>query len=135
MKYWRDQGAPLEKLLMGFATYGRTFRTSSATNGVGAAASGAASAGPYTREAGFWSSYEVSEGSTGEHTDVEITRLIRDIFQTETSQIMSIFFHFIRFVLSCKEPVSTGSMSKWCHTPRKETSGSGLITRRALKSR
>uniref|UniRef100_A0A3Q1J848 chitinase n=1 Tax=Anabas testudineus TaxID=64144 RepID=A0A3Q1J848_ANATE len=59
MKYWRDQGAPLEKLMVGFATYGRTFRTLSAANGVGAQASGPASAGPYTREAGFWSYYEV----------------------------------------------------------------------------
>uniref|UniRef100_A0A667Z9N1 chitinase n=1 Tax=Myripristis murdjan TaxID=586833 RepID=A0A667Z9N1_9TELE len=59
MKYWRDKGAPVEKLMMGFATYGRTFRTTSAANGVGAPASGAASAGPYTREAGFWSYYEI----------------------------------------------------------------------------
>lgn len=66
MKYWRDQGAPLEKLLVGFATYGRTFRTSSSANVVGAPASGPASAGVYTREAGFWSYYEVSEGSTRE---------------------------------------------------------------------
>ncbi|MBN3303339.1 CHIA chitinase, partial [Amia calva] len=59
MKYWRDQGAPVEKLLMGFPTYGRTFRLTSPENGVGAPASGAASAGPYTREAGFWSYYEI----------------------------------------------------------------------------
>ncbi|XP_063064588.1 acidic mammalian chitinase-like [Engraulis encrasicolus] len=59
MTYWRDQGAPVEKLRMGFATYGRTFRLSSADTGVGAPASGPASAGTYTREAGFWSYYEV----------------------------------------------------------------------------
>uniref|UniRef100_A0A8D0A7V9 chitinase n=1 Tax=Sander lucioperca TaxID=283035 RepID=A0A8D0A7V9_SANLU len=59
IKYWRDQGAPLEKLIVGFSTYGRTFQTSSAVNGVGASTSGPASAGPYTREAGFWSYYEI----------------------------------------------------------------------------
>ncbi|XP_070696377.1 acidic mammalian chitinase-like [Pempheris klunzingeri] len=59
MKYWRDQGAPLEKLIVGFTTYGRTFRTTSAPSGVGAATSGPASAGSYTREAGFWSYYEI----------------------------------------------------------------------------
>ncbi|XP_077454248.1 acidic mammalian chitinase-like [Stigmatopora argus] len=59
MKYWRDQGAPLDKLNVGFATYGRTFRTQSAANGVGAAVSGPATAGIYTREAGFWSYYEI----------------------------------------------------------------------------
>lgn len=59
MTYWRDQGAPVEKLRMGFATYGRTFRLSSSETGVGAPASGAASAGTYTREAGFWSYYEI----------------------------------------------------------------------------
>ncbi|XP_054902246.1 acidic mammalian chitinase-like [Poeciliopsis prolifica] len=59
MKYWRDQGAPLEKLLVGFPAYGRTFRTSSATGGVAASASGPGTAGPYTREAGILSYYEV----------------------------------------------------------------------------
>ncbi|XP_047219076.1 acidic mammalian chitinase-like [Girardinichthys multiradiatus] len=59
MKYWRDQGAPLEKLLLGFPTYGRTFRTSLAASGVGAPASGPGSAGTYTREAGFLAYYEI----------------------------------------------------------------------------
>ncbi|KAJ8257785.1 hypothetical protein GJAV_G00189660 [Gymnothorax javanicus] len=59
MRYWRDQGAPVEKLRMGFATYGRTFRLSSQDTSVGAPASGARSAGPFTREAGFWSYYEI----------------------------------------------------------------------------
>ncbi|XP_005951822.1 acidic mammalian chitinase [Haplochromis burtoni] len=67
MKYWRDNGTPLEKLRMGFASYGRTFRLTSSNTGVGAPASGPASAGPYTREAGFWSYYEICtfvKGST-----------------------------------------------------------------------
>ncbi|XP_073678942.1 acidic mammalian chitinase-like [Garra rufa] len=59
MRYWRDQGAPVEKLRMGFAAYGRTFHLASAASGVGASASGPGSAGKYTREAGFWSYYEV----------------------------------------------------------------------------
>ncbi|CAN9512140.1 unnamed protein product [Ophioblennius macclurei] len=59
MKYWRDQGTPANKLMMGFATYGRTFRLTSSNTNVGAPASGAAAAGPYTREAGFWSYYEI----------------------------------------------------------------------------
>ncbi|XP_062397938.1 acidic mammalian chitinase-like [Sardina pilchardus] len=59
MKYWRDQGVPAEKLRMGFPTYGRTFRLSSSDTGIGAPASGAASSGTYTREAGFWSYYEI----------------------------------------------------------------------------
>uniref|UniRef100_A0A8C2GUT4 chitinase n=1 Tax=Cyprinus carpio TaxID=7962 RepID=A0A8C2GUT4_CYPCA len=55
------------KLRMGFATYGRTFRLTSADTAVGAPASGPASAGSYTREAGFWSYYEICgflEGTT-----------------------------------------------------------------------
>ncbi|XP_073679515.1 acidic mammalian chitinase-like [Garra rufa] len=59
MRYWRDQGAPVEKLRMGFAAYGRTFHLSSAARGVRASASGPGSAGTYTRESGFWSYYEV----------------------------------------------------------------------------
>lgn len=61
MRYWRDNGTPVEKLRMGFATYGRTFRLTSTDTGVGAPASGPASAGTYTREAGFWSYYEVGD--------------------------------------------------------------------------
>uniref|UniRef100_A0A3Q1H5W6 chitinase n=1 Tax=Anabas testudineus TaxID=64144 RepID=A0A3Q1H5W6_ANATE len=59
MKYWRDNGTPVEKLRMGLATYGRTFRLTSSNTGIGAPVSGPASAGPYTREAGFWSYYEI----------------------------------------------------------------------------
>ncbi|KAK7915797.1 hypothetical protein WMY93_011558 [Mugilogobius chulae] len=59
MKYWRDQGAPQEKLLVGMATYGRTFRTATSDHNVGAPANGPAHAGTYTREAGFWSYYEI----------------------------------------------------------------------------
>ena len=59
MKYWRDQGAPADKLNLGLATYGRAFHLSSPLSEVGAPANGPATAGPYTREAGFWSYYEV----------------------------------------------------------------------------
>uniref|UniRef100_A0A6Q2WSB3 Acidic mammalian chitinase n=1 Tax=Esox lucius TaxID=8010 RepID=A0A6Q2WSB3_ESOLU len=59
MTYWRDQGAPVEKLIMGFPTYGRTFQLSSGKTGVGAAANGPGAAGLFTREAGFWSYYEI----------------------------------------------------------------------------
>ncbi|KAA0707726.1 Contactin-2 Axonal glycoprotein TAG-1 [Triplophysa tibetana] len=59
MNYWRDQGTPVEKLRMDFATYGRTFRLTSTESGIGAPASGPASAGTYFREAGFWAYYEV----------------------------------------------------------------------------
>ncbi|XP_016045416.1 acidic mammalian chitinase-like [Erinaceus europaeus] len=59
MKYWRDNGVPAEKLIMGFPTYGRTFRLSTSDTSVCAPISGAGSSGPYTREAGFWAYYEV----------------------------------------------------------------------------
>nr|XP_023649259.1 acidic mammalian chitinase-like isoform X2 [Paramormyrops kingsleyae] len=68
MRYWRDQGAPVEKLRMGFATYGRTFLLASQANGVRAPANGPASAGPYTREGGFWSSYEICTFLQGTNT-------------------------------------------------------------------
>ncbi|KAJ0037002.1 hypothetical protein NQD34_005679 [Periophthalmus magnuspinnatus] len=59
MTYWRDQGTPVEKLNMGFATYGRAFHLTSQSSQVGAPANGPARAGKYTREAGFWSYYEI----------------------------------------------------------------------------
>uniref|UniRef100_A0A668A633 Acidic mammalian chitinase n=1 Tax=Myripristis murdjan TaxID=586833 RepID=A0A668A633_9TELE len=51
--------APAEKLNLGFATYGRAFHLSSGSSDVGAPASGPATAGRFTREAGFWSFYEI----------------------------------------------------------------------------
>ena len=45
---------------MGMGTYGRGFRlVSNEDTGMGAPASGPSTAGPYTREAGFLSYYEV----------------------------------------------------------------------------
>jgi len=51
--------APREKLLFGFPTYGRTYRLSGSSNGLGAPSNGPADAGPYTRTAGYWAYYEV----------------------------------------------------------------------------
>uniref|UniRef100_A0A8C6PRW8 chitinase n=1 Tax=Nothobranchius furzeri TaxID=105023 RepID=A0A8C6PRW8_NOTFU len=59
MKHWTSLGAPAEKLLVGFPTFGRTFRTRSADAGVGSPNGGLASIGPYTREPGSWSYYEI----------------------------------------------------------------------------
>ncbi|XP_077190716.1 acidic mammalian chitinase-like isoform X2 [Paroedura picta] len=59
MKYWKDNGAPAKKLLMGFPTYGKTFRLSSEKTGVGAPVSGAGSPGAYTHEAGVLAYFEV----------------------------------------------------------------------------
>jgi len=60
MNYWKSNGAPAEKLLVGFPTYGHTFRLASSNTAVGAPASGTGPAGPFTRQAGFWAYYEVS---------------------------------------------------------------------------
>ncbi|XP_063813321.1 acidic mammalian chitinase-like [Pseudophryne corroboree] len=60
MNYWKDNGTPAEKLLIGFPTYGRTFRNPNPNKcDVGIPVAGAGSAGQYTREAGFWAYYEV----------------------------------------------------------------------------
>uniref|UniRef100_A0A3P8TWU7 chitinase n=2 Tax=Amphiprion percula TaxID=161767 RepID=A0A3P8TWU7_AMPPE len=59
MRYWRDLGTPVEKLNMGFATYGRAFRLSTQSSEVGAPASGPAAAGVFTRDAGVLSHYEI----------------------------------------------------------------------------
>ncbi|GCC29494.1 hypothetical protein chiPu_0007936, partial [Chiloscyllium punctatum] len=59
MNYWKEKGAPAEKLNVGFPTYGHTFRLASSDTGVGAPASGAGPAGQYTRQAGFLAYYEI----------------------------------------------------------------------------
>ncbi|XP_022315648.2 acidic mammalian chitinase-like isoform X1 [Crassostrea virginica] len=61
-EYWHQKGAPREKLIIGLATYGRSFTlVDSSQHGVGAPVSGAGLAGPYTREKGFLSYYEICE--------------------------------------------------------------------------
>ncbi|XP_061488232.1 acidic mammalian chitinase-like [Rhineura floridana] len=60
MNYWKSHGAPAEKLIVGFPTYGHTFILSNPSNtAIGAPTSGAGPAGPYTRQSGFWAYYEI----------------------------------------------------------------------------
>ncbi|XP_036894689.1 oviduct-specific glycoprotein [Sturnira hondurensis] len=60
MNYWRELGAPSEKLLMGFPTYGRTFHLHQASeNWLQAEALGPASPGKYTKQPGFLAYYEI----------------------------------------------------------------------------
>ena len=51
---------PSEKITLGLALYGRTFTLSDPNeNTLGDPVTGAGEAGTYTREGGFWSSYEI----------------------------------------------------------------------------
>ncbi|XP_041052037.1 acidic mammalian chitinase-like [Carcharodon carcharias] len=61
VKYWRDNGAPSNKLLIGIPTYGRTFKLSTSNSDVGAPASGPGPQGKYTRTAGILANYEVCD--------------------------------------------------------------------------
>lgn len=57
---WLKAGLRPAKLMLGVALYGRTFTLQDATqNGIGAAASGAGTAGQYSQEAGYLSTFEV----------------------------------------------------------------------------
>ncbi|XP_052068561.1 chitotriosidase-1-like [Mytilus californianus] len=58
-KYWNSSGVPKEKLIIGLATYGRTFTLAGSQTGIGAAASGPGIKGQYTGESGFMSYYEI----------------------------------------------------------------------------
>uniref|UniRef100_A0A3Q1JG55 Acidic mammalian chitinase n=1 Tax=Anabas testudineus TaxID=64144 RepID=A0A3Q1JG55_ANATE len=60
MNYWKSQGAPAEKLIVGFPTYGNTFTLSNPANhGLGAPISGAGTPGKYTQEAGELAYFEI----------------------------------------------------------------------------
>uniref|UniRef100_A0A8C8ACX6 GH18 domain-containing protein n=1 Tax=Otus sunia TaxID=257818 RepID=A0A8C8ACX6_9STRI len=60
MNYWKSNGAPAEKLVVGFPTYGNTFTLQNPSeHGLGAPASGPGSAGPYTQEAGELAYFEI----------------------------------------------------------------------------
>ncbi|XP_078403907.1 acidic mammalian chitinase-like [Cetorhinus maximus] len=59
MNYWRIQGAPSEKLNIGFATYGHTFKLTTSDTGIGAPSGGPGPPGPYTRATGTLAYYEI----------------------------------------------------------------------------
>ncbi|XP_033753351.1 probable chitinase 10 [Pecten maximus] len=58
--YWLSNGAPAEKLMLGIATYGRTFRTYNGKQ-MGDVAIGPGRPGKFTGEAGFLAYYEVCQ--------------------------------------------------------------------------
>ncbi|XP_078402656.1 acidic mammalian chitinase-like [Cetorhinus maximus] len=61
-KYWRDNGLPADKMIIGFPTYGRTFTLKTSTNqSVGAPAVGPGPAGIYTKDPGYWAYYEICD--------------------------------------------------------------------------
>lgn len=58
--YWLSKGTPKEKLILGLATYGRSFRLQDENNfGVGAPATRAGPQGKYVAEDGFLPYYDV----------------------------------------------------------------------------
>ncbi|XP_072336032.1 acidic mammalian chitinase-like [Scyliorhinus torazame] len=59
MNYWKSQGAPAEKLNIGFATYGHTFKLTTSEHGIGAPSGGPGPAGKYTRATGTLAYYEI----------------------------------------------------------------------------
>jgi chitinase len=60
MNYWLSEGAPPNQLLLGIATYGRTFTlVNPADNQIGSKARGPGTEGQFTREKGFLSYYEI----------------------------------------------------------------------------
>ncbi|CAG2111636.1 unnamed protein product [Medioppia subpectinata] len=62
VKLWEKMGAPKEKIVVGLATYGRSFTlTNPSDNGMNAATSGGGKAGEFSREAGFLAFYEICE--------------------------------------------------------------------------
>jgi len=62
MTWWHELGVPKNKLVMGAATYGRTFRMSAADMWhVGDQCLGAGDVGPYSATPGFLAYYEVRE--------------------------------------------------------------------------
>ncbi|XP_033099829.1 probable chitinase 10 isoform X2 [Anneissia japonica] len=59
--FWTNGGAPNNKLMIGIATYGRTFTLSTSESGIGAPVIGAGKAAPYTESAGLMSYYEICD--------------------------------------------------------------------------
>src|SRR6218665_262094 len=62
VRMWEKSGTPKEKIVVGLATYGRSFTLASGkSTGFDAPSTGGGKAGEFTREAGFLSFYEICE--------------------------------------------------------------------------
>ncbi|XP_054160532.1 probable chitinase 10 [Oppia nitens] len=62
VKLWERMGAPKDKIVVGLATYGRSFTlTNPANNGMNAPSSGGGKAGEYSKESGFLAFYEICD--------------------------------------------------------------------------
>lgn len=62
VKLWERMGAPKSKLVVGLATYGRSFTLASQSqNGMNSPTSGGGKAGEFTKEAGFLAFYEICD--------------------------------------------------------------------------
>ncbi|XP_072500419.1 chitinase-3-like protein 2 [Notamacropus eugenii] len=63
VNYWKNQGMPGEKIIMGIPMYGRSFTlsTPASNSGVGAPANAAGTPGQFTAEPGFLAYYEVCQ--------------------------------------------------------------------------
>ncbi|XP_060700992.1 acidic mammalian chitinase-like [Hemiscyllium ocellatum] len=59
LTYWRDKGAPAEKLLVGFPAFGNTYKLSTSQNDLAVPAYGGGSPGPYTGKSGFLAYHEI----------------------------------------------------------------------------
>lgn len=58
--YWLSKGASADKLVVGMAFYGKSFKLKSAArHGVGAPKTGTGIQGPFTKQPGFLAYYEV----------------------------------------------------------------------------
>jgi len=76
IQMWLNGGTPKDKLIVGMGLYGRSFEMASSDHRLGAPASGAGTAGKYTREAGFLSYYEV------DFQNLQCNIILKEKFQT-----------------------------------------------------
>ncbi|XP_051890979.1 chitotriosidase-1-like [Pristis pectinata] len=61
VKYWKENGLPPQKIIIGFPTYGRTFTLKTGNQSLGAPLAGPGPAGNYTRDPGYWAYYEICD--------------------------------------------------------------------------
>lgn len=104
MNYWKNNGAPAEKLLVGFPTYGNTFTLSNPANhGIGAPISGAGTPGKYTQEAGELAYFEVSTSIRINY--VHYVYYLQIYFKRGCSQWFNLFFAWVDLYLP----------ARWCN--------------------
>jgi len=94
--HYLSQGVPAKKIMIGLATYGRTFQVASASSSLGAQSMGPGIIGDCSQNTGILTYFEIERALTG-HTMVEDTKELIAAYGTFTSTSTGVMHNLVTF--------------------------------------